>query len=102
MKNAKNFTLTNLPALGVNQILLEHGQADQECVLLLRLDLGQVAAQVLTQLLALSPGEASGCKHLVMIDGPSVICILASHLCGGNRNIPLATLSSPRGMLQRL
>ena len=52
----------------MDQILLEHGQADQECVLLLRLDLGQVAAQVLTQLLALSPGEASGCKHLVMMD----------------------------------
>ena len=56
----------------MDQILLEHGQADQECVLLLRLDLGQVAAQVLTQLLALSPGEASGCKHLVMMDDLSV------------------------------
>ena len=66
MKNAKYFTLTYLPALGVNQILLEHGQADQEGVLLVRLDIGQVAAQVLTQLLALPPGQASGCKHLVM------------------------------------
>ena len=44
----------------MNQIFLEHGQADKERVLLFRLDLGQVTPEVLTQLLALSPGEASG------------------------------------------
>ena len=44
----------------MNQIFLEHGEADQERVLLLSLDLGQVTPEVLTELLALSPGEASG------------------------------------------
>ena len=44
----------------MNQIFLEHGEADQECVLLLGLYLSQVTPEVLTELLALSPGEASG------------------------------------------
>ena len=57
---------TYLPALCMNQIFLEHGQAGQESVLLLRLDLGQVTTHVLTKLLALSPGEASGCKGLLI------------------------------------
>ena len=52
----------------MNQIFLEHGQAGQESVLLLRLDLGQVTTHVLTKLLALSPGEASGCRDRVITD----------------------------------
>ena len=66
MMNFHVASSTYLPALGMNQIFLEHGEADQECVLLLGLDLGQVTPEVLTQLLTLSPGEASGWKGLLM------------------------------------
>ena len=67
MMNFHVASSTYLPALGMNQIFLEHGEADQECVLLLGLYLSQVTPEVLTELLALSPGEASGWKGLLIL-----------------------------------
>ena len=49
----------SLVKMGTSRVTL---QAGQESVLLLSLDLGQVTPHVLTKLLALSPGEASGCR----------------------------------------